>query len=125
MNDHKFTSVDEYIAQFSDIQVRNILNKIRSLVAENAPDAIECIAYNMPAYKLHKKPLVYYAGYAHHIGFYALPTGNTAFQNELKKYKTGKGSIQFPLDNDMPYDLIKQIVLFRVAEENEKYIEKK
>ena len=125
MNDHKFTTVEEYIAQFSDASVRDILNKIRVLIAENAPEAVECIAYNMPAYKLHKKPLVYYAGYAHHIGFYALPSGNVEFQKALSQYKTGKGSIQFPLDREMPYDLIKQIVLFRVAEENEKRMVKK
>lgn len=125
MNEHKFASVDEYITQFSDEKVRNILNKIRALIAESVPDAVECIAYNMPAYKLHKKPLVYYAGYTHHIGLYALPSGNVAFQEALSQYKTGKGSIQFPLDKVMPYDLIKQIVLFRVAEENEKHAAKK
>ena len=73
----------------------------------------------MPAFKYHKKPLVYFAAFKNHIGFYALPSGNVAFQKELTKYKTGKGSIQFPLDQEIPYDLIGQIVEFRVAEMND------
>ena len=99
--------------------MKQILINIRSLISEKAPEAVSCIAYNMPAFKYHKKPLVYFAAFKNHIGFYALPSGNVAFQKELTKYKTGKGSIQFPLDQEIPYDLIGQIVEFRVAEMND------
>lgn len=73
----------------------------------------------MPAFKM-KKVLVYFAAFKNHIGFYALPSGNLAFQEELKNYKTGKGSIQFPLSKPIPYDLIQKIVEFRIKEVSEK-----
>jgi uncharacterized protein YdhG (YjbR/CyaY superfamily) len=76
------------------------------------------MAYGMPAYKLNKKPLVYFAGYKNHIGFYATPSGHEQFSKELSKYKQGKGSVQFPLDKPIPFDLIRQMVAFR-AQENE------
>jgi len=81
---------------------------------QTAPDAVESISYAMPAYKLNGKPLVYFAGYKNHIGFYATPTGHEAFKEELSKYKQGKGSVQFPVDEPMPLDLIRRIVAFRV-----------
>ncbi len=118
MNEIKYSSIDQYINE-APADVKQILINIRSLIAEKAPEAVSCIAYNMPAFKYHKKPLVYFAAFKNHIGFYALPSGNVAFQKELTKYKTGKGSIQFPLDQEIPYDLIGQIVEFRVAEMND------
>jgi uncharacterized protein YdhG (YjbR/CyaY superfamily) len=118
MNEIKYSSIDQYITE-APADVKQILINIRSLIAEKAPEAVSCIAYNMPAFKYHKKPLVYFAAFKNHIGFYALPSGNVAFQKELTKYKTGKGSIQFPLDQEIPYDLIGQIVEFRVAEMND------
>ncbi|MBK8054342.1 MAG: DUF1801 domain-containing protein [Saprospiraceae bacterium] len=114
----KYITIEEYFGDFSPEMVE-ILAKIKSVIAESAPEAIECIAYNMPAFKLHKKPLVYFAAFRNHLGFYALPTGNVAFQQELSRYKTGKGSIQFPLDEDIPFELIKKITTFRVAEVNQ------
>src|SRR5690554_7664798 len=74
----------------------------------------------MPAYKLNKKPLVYFAGYKNHIGFYATPTGHLEFAKELSKYKQGKGSVQFPLDEPLPVNLIERIIRFRVIENNQK-----
>ncbi|MBK6496721.1 MAG: DUF1801 domain-containing protein [Saprospiraceae bacterium] len=118
MNAIKYSSIDQYITE-APAEVKQILINIRSLISEKAPEAVSCIAYNMPAFKYHKKPLVYFAAFKNHIGFYALPSGNVAFQKELTKYKTGKGSIQFPLDQEIPYDLIGQIVEFRVAEMND------
>lgn len=115
-----YTSVAEYLADWPK-EITDILNKIRQVIMEGAPDAVEGISYNMPGYKLHKKPLVYFAAFKNHIGFYALPSGNIAFQKELAKYKTGKGSIQFPLDQEMPYELIREIVTFRVHEVNEDF----
>ncbi|KAB7529313.1 DUF1801 domain-containing protein [Flagellimonas olearia] len=107
--------VDGYIAEFP-LEIQKKLNQIRTVIQKNAPDAIEGIAYGMPAYKLHKKPLVYFAGYAKHIGFYATPTGHSAFESQLSQYKQGKGSVQFPLDQAIPLDLIAEIVRFRVSE---------
>jgi len=107
--------VDQYISSFP-ANVRGILKKIRSIVKEAAPDAVESIAYRMPAYKTNKKPLVYFAAYENHIGFYATPSGHEEFSSELSRYKQGRGSVQFPLDRPIPYDLIKQMVEFRVHE---------
>ena len=118
MNEIKYSSIDQYITE-APAEVKQILINIRSLISEKEPEAVSCIAYNMPAFKYNKKPLVYFAAFKNHIGFYALPSGNVAFQKELTKYKTGKGSIQFPLDQEIPYDLIGQIVEFRVVEMND------
>ena len=111
-------SVDAYISEFpADIQEK--LFQIREIIRENAPDAIESISYGMPAYKLNKKPLVYFGGFEKHIGFYATPTGHERFKNELAVYKQGKGSVQFPHNLALPLDLIAEIVKFRVAESNQ------
>lgn len=114
MNSSKPKNIDDYIAGFpKDIQT--ILKQIRETIRKTAPLAEETISYNMPAFKM-KKVLVYFAAYKNHLGFYALPSGNKAFQKELSKYKTGKGSIQFPLNKKIPFDLIKKIVKFRLKE---------
>lgn len=118
-----FKSVDQYIESFpQDIQV--LLKKIREVIINNAPNAVESISYGMPAYKLNGKPLVYFAGYKSHIGFYATPTGHAEFAEELSVYKQGKGSVQFPINEPVPYDLIKRIVAFRVTENNQKSTKK-
>lgn len=114
-----FTTVDEYIQEF-ETETQERLNAIRKLILETAPQAIESISYGMPAYKVNKKPLVYFAGYKSHIGFYATPTGHKAFEKELSKYKQGKGSVQFPLNETLPMNLIKEIVLFRLSENQDK-----
>lgn len=111
--------VDKYIYSFPE-DVRNILLQIRQIVKEEAPDAVEGFAYQMPSYKTNGKPLVYFAGFKKHIGFYATPSGHYAFSDELSKYKQGKGSVQFPFDKPIPYDLIRQIVAFRVEENHQK-----
>jgi uncharacterized protein YdhG (YjbR/CyaY superfamily) len=110
-----FTNVDQYIQGFEE-ETQERLVSIRKLIRETAPEAVESISYGMPAYKVNGKPLVYFAGYKSHIGFYATPTGHKAFEKELSKYKQGKGSVQFPLNEPLPVKLIKEIVLFRVAE---------
>jgi len=111
--------VENYIAQFPE-DIRAMLEKIRSLIKNAAPDATESVAYGMPAYKTNKKPLVYFAAFKNHIGFYATPSGHTEFQEELSHYKQGKGSVQFPLDQAIPYELIGKIVKFRVEENKNK-----
>jgi len=110
-----FKSVDEYINAFPE-NVRVFLEKIRTIIKEKAPEATEGMAYGMPAYKTNGKPLVYFAGYERHIGFYATPSGHSEFRDELSRYKQGKGSVQFPLDSPVPFDLIGRIVEFRVKE---------
>lgn len=105
-------NVETYIAQFPD-EVQKILEKIRTIILTEVSEAEERISYAMPGYYLNKKPLVYFAGYKNHIGFYATPTGHEKFEKELSKYKQGKGSVQFPLNQEIPYDLIKEIVKFR------------
>lgn len=105
--------VDAYIEQQPE-GIRALLQRLRELIVATAPRAEESIAYGMPAYKLDGKPLVYFAGFAKHIGFYATPTGHEAFADELAHYKQGKGSVQFPLNQDLPWDLIERIVRFRV-----------
>lgn len=107
--------VDEYITGFPP-EVQLIMHEIRRIITDAAPDAVEGMAYGMPGYKTHSKPLVYFAGYKKHIGFYATPTGHSAFAEELAQYKQGKGSVQFPLDKPIPYDLIHRIIVFRALE---------
>ena len=110
--DHQ--SVDDYIQSMPQ-EVQPLLNKIRETIKMEAPQAVESISYGMPAYKQNGKPLVYFAAFKNHIGFYATPSGHSEFAAELAKYKQGKGSVQFPLNQPMPYDLIRRIVEFRVA----------
>lgn len=115
----KAATVEEYIASFpSDVQER--LNQMRKTIKEAAPEANEGILYGMPGYKYLGKPLVYFAGYVNHIGFYATPTGHASFAKELSKYKQGKGSVQFPLSEKLPIALVKRITKFRVEENKEK-----
>lgn len=117
--ENSFKNVDEYILSYPE-NVQILLKNIRKTILEISPDAIESISYGMPAYKLKTKPLVYFAAFKNHIGFYATPTGHEAFVNELSEYKQGKGSVQFPLAKPIPFDLIKKIVQYRVDSLNDK-----
>ena len=109
-----FKNVDEYISnQKPEIQI--LLNQIRQTIKEAAPEAEEVISYQMPAYKFYGI-LVYFAAFKNHIGFYAKPNGHSEFKDELSAYKQGKGSVQFPLNKPIPFDLISKIVKFRVNE---------
>ena len=120
--DHIAADVDTYISSFPD-DVRKVLNEMRQLIKSTAPEALEEISYGMPAYK-YNGPLVYFAGYKNHIGLYATPSGHSAFERELSIYKQGKGSVQFPLKEPLPWDLIKRIVEFRLQENLSKSIKK-
>ena len=91
-----------------------LMNIVRETVKLVFPEAQERISYGMPAYKMNGKPLVYFAGFKNHIGFYALPTAHSQFAEALSGYKQGKGSVQFPLNKPVPVDLIGRIVAFRV-----------
>jgi uncharacterized protein YdhG (YjbR/CyaY superfamily) len=115
MKGKKPSTIDEYIASFPD-DVKILLEHMRHTIKKAAPSAEETIRYQMPTFKLNGKNLVHFAAFKHHIGFYPIPSGISSFQKELSVYKQGKGSVQFPLDKPMPYDLVRRIVLFRVKE---------
>ena len=112
-------TVDAYIEDFPE-DVQALLQQVRSVIKAQAPEAVESISYGMPAYKMNGKPLVYFAGFKNHLGFYATPTGHEAFASELAPYKQGKGSVQFPLNQPIPFDLIARIVAFRKKENSER-----
>ena len=116
--DNQYTTVDQYIALFPE-DTRLILKKIRQIIREAAPDSVETISYRMPTYKL-KGNLVHFAAHTKHIGFYPTPSAIEEFKTELNPYETSKGAIRFPLDQPLPYDLIKRIVEYRVQETLEK-----
>src|SRR5918992_3794034 len=117
MRKNKFQTIDEYIKTFpEDFQI--ILEKIRQTIRKAAPEAVETMSYGIPTFKLNGRHLVYFAAWKNHIGFYPTPSAVKAFKKELSAYKQGKGSIQFALDKQIPYDLVKKIVIFRVKEEN-------
>lgn len=105
-------SVDAYISEHSPT-VGRMLTQLRDMIRATAPEAQEGISYSMPAYKLNGKHLAFFAAYAGHIGFYATPSCHEAFADELSMYKTGKGSVQLPLDSPLPLDLIRRMVAFR------------
>ena len=110
--------IDEYISRFpQDVQVK--LNKLRVAIREAAPEATEKISYQMPTFALEGN-LVHFAAYKNHIGFYPTPSGMDKFKEELSIYKGAKGSVQFPLDRPIPYELVKEIVAYRVKENLEK-----
>lgn len=117
--DKVIQTVDAYIAGFPE-EIQGKLESMRQTIRVNAPEAIEHIAYGMLAYKTNNKPLVYFGGFDKHIGFYATPTGHEKFKNKLSGYKQGKGSVQFPLEEPLPLDLIAEIVRFRVTENQQK-----
>ncbi len=123
MKSAKPDSVDAYIADFPE-GTQILLKQIRSTIKNAAPDAEEVISYSMPGYKLDGM-LVYFAAYKNHIGFYATPTGHEKFKKELSVFKTGKGSVQFPIDNPLPLKLISEIVKYRVKENRIKAMTRK
>ena len=108
------TTVEEYIQEFPK-EVQEIIQKIRAIVKEEAPEVQEKISYGMPTFS-YKGVLVHFAAYKNHIGFYPTPSGITEFEEQLKPYKHAKGSAKFPLSKPIPYDLIRQIVKVRLEE---------
>lgn len=106
-------SIDEYIAEFPS-ETQKVLQEVRALIKASAPDAIEKISYAIPTFDLNGRHLVHFAGYEKHIGFYPGSSGIAAFKEELRPYKSAKGSVQFPLGQPVPRDLIRRIVAFRV-----------
>ncbi len=112
-------AIDAYIAPFpAEIQTR--LQAMRQTIREAAPEATETINYAMPTFKLHGKNLVHFAAYDKHIGFYPTPSAMTAFEERLTAYKRAKGSVQLSHDQPLPLELVREMVLFRVAESEAK-----
>jgi uncharacterized protein YdhG (YjbR/CyaY superfamily) len=107
-------SLDAYIASFPT-QVQDRLSKIRSIIRKAAPEATEAIKYQIPTFVLGGN-LMHFAAFKQHIGFYPTPSTIEEFKSELQGFKSAKGSIQFPLDQPLPYDLIRRMVRFRVQE---------
>lgn len=123
MKGSQVKTINHYIEE-QPIEVRERLKTLHKTILKAAPNAEEVISYQMPAFKLNGM-LVYFAAFKKHIGFYAMPTGHHAFKKDLSVYKTGKGSVQFPLDEHLPLKLITKIVKFRVKENLEKVKVKK
>ena len=111
---NSFNTIDEYIATFPD-DIQKKLKEVRAVIKAAAPEASEKISYQMPTFFLFGN-LVHFAAFKNHIGFYPAPRGIEEFQKELSVYKGAKGSVQFPLDQPMPLDLISRIVKFRVKD---------
>jgi uncharacterized protein YdhG (YjbR/CyaY superfamily) len=119
----EITAIDQYIREFPE-PIQALLSELRSTIRHAAPQATEKISYQMPTFYLNGN-LVHFAAYPHHIGFYPTPGGITAFQDELKQYKTSKGAIQFPIDQPLPLNLVKQIVEFRIRENSAKTVKRR
>jgi uncharacterized protein YdhG (YjbR/CyaY superfamily) len=117
-----YKTIDEYIALFPD-DVQKLLKTMRQVIKDAAPLSTEKIAYQMPTFYLYGN-LVHFAAYKKHIGFYPTPSGIEPFMDELKTYTLTKGTIQFPLDQDLPISLITKIVLKRVEENTALYQKK-
>ena len=113
MTTEKPQTIDNYIAGFPK-ETQLILEQIRATIRETAPETEEKISYGIPTFTWRGTNLVHFAAFKNYVGFYATPTGHEAFNEELSHYKQGKGSVQFPLKEPMPLDLIARIVKFRM-----------
>jgi len=116
-------NIDDYIAGFPP-NVQKLLQRVRKTIQQAAPDAEEAIKYGIPTFTLNGN-LVHFGGYKEHIGFYPAPSGIAEFKKELAKYQSGKGTIRFPLDEPIPFDLITRITKFRVRKNREKVAAKR
>ena len=114
-----FQTIDEYIDTFPG-NVRILLGRIRKTIRKVAPKAEEAISYQMPAFKLNGRILVYFAAWKRHVAMYPVPMGDTQFKKELARYSTGKGRVQFPLDKPLPVRFIRKTVLYTVGENLER-----
>lgn len=106
--------VDKYIAAFPP-EIQAILQQVRTLIRQAAPDAKECISWGMPTYK-QKGNVVHFAGHKHHVGLYPGASGIEVFKDKLTEYKSSKGAVQFPYNKPLPAALITEITTFRVKE---------
>ncbi|TFG12600.1 MAG: hypothetical protein EU535_06050 [Promethearchaeota archaeon] len=114
----QYKTIDEYIGTFPE-KVQEILEKLRQTISKSAPNADETINYQIPTFKLNGN-LVHFAAYKNHIGFYPTPSGIEAFKNELSSYEISKGSVKFPINKPIPFDLVTKIVEYRVKQNLDK-----
>lgn len=115
----QFPSIEEYIKAYPT-NVQNILGQIRQIIHAAAPDATETISYQIPAFKLNGKDLIYFAAWKEHISMYPVPGGTDAFEKELSPYIGGKGTVRFPLDKPVPFNLVEGIVQARLKQIDKK-----
>jgi uncharacterized protein YdhG (YjbR/CyaY superfamily) len=115
----RFTTIDEYISTFPG-EIQAVLEQVRQAIHNAVPEAAETMSYGIPTFDLNGKHLVFFAGWKQHISLYPLPAGDAAFQQELAHYKRAKGTIQFPLDKPIPYDVVEHIVTLLMRESPEK-----
>ena len=108
----RFETIDEYIATFPR-NVQDILEKMRQTIQNSAPDAKEAISYQIPTFKLNGN-LVHFAAFKNHIGFYPTSSGISKFKRELSNYEVSKGTVRFPINEPIPFDLVRKIVKYRV-----------
>jgi uncharacterized protein YdhG (YjbR/CyaY superfamily) len=120
---NQIRTMDEYIAQFPK-NIRDILEELRRVIHETAPDAEEAMRYGIPTFRF-RGNLVHFAAFKDHIGFYPAPSAINAFNKELSRYKRSKGTVQFPIDEPVPFALVKEIVRYRLKENREKENQKK
>jgi uncharacterized protein YdhG (YjbR/CyaY superfamily) len=111
----KAKNIDDYLKNFP-ATTKKMLQQIRTTVKRITPGAEEVISYSIPAFKLNKKILVYFAGWKDHVSMYPVPRANQTLQKEISRYQTGKGTLQFPLDKPLPLKFISKIVKLRVKE---------
>ena len=109
-----FRSVDEYIATFPE-EIRHKLQELRATIKAAAPDAREKISYQIAAFDLNGKDVVYFAGWKHHISIYPIPSGDEAFNQAIAPYRDGKGTLKFPLNKPLPLELIRKVVELHLA----------
>ena len=115
MERRQYKDIDDYISVFPD-DIQALLQEIRRVIKESAPEAEEAIRYGMPTFRIRDRNLVHFAGFKRHFGFYPTPSGIDAYRDELSTYQVSKGAIQFPMGRPVPFDLIRKIVKSRVQE---------
>ncbi len=108
-------AIDTYISNYDEV-TQNLLKEVRRTILEVTPDAEEVIGYGIPSYRLGGKYMLHFGAAKDHIGLYATPDGHAEFESELSRYKRGKGSVQFPLDEPLPLELISRIANFRAEQ---------
>jgi uncharacterized protein YdhG (YjbR/CyaY superfamily) len=113
-----FKTIDEYIATFPK-NVQSILEELRQTIRDSAPEAEEAISYQIPTFKLNGN-LVHFAAFKNHIGFYPTPSAIEAFKEELSDYEVSKGTVKFPMNKPIPFDLVRKMVSYRVKENLDK-----
>jgi uncharacterized protein YdhG (YjbR/CyaY superfamily) len=118
-SEKRFETIDEYIATFPR-NVQDILEELRRIIRESAPESEETISYGIPTFDLNGRHLVHFAAYKNHIGFYPTSSGITQFKKELSRYELSKGTVRFPINEPIPFDLIRKIVKYRVKENSDK-----